>query len=595
MTEIQIEKDIVNTDYLGQENQNNYLQNENIPNENIDNENLINYNFNTNLENNTDYDKNLESNNDIESTQEAFVQTLNLQIKQLQDLLEEKNKEFDNINSENNKLKLLLIQEQKKLIDKENSLHSLNLQKNNLNEKLNKCKIEAENMQSKIKELNYKLIELNQNMISKQNMNQFNDKIKSVIEKDNTNAQTGNNNSESKNLLLNENYEIELRRLNNKVDELEIQNNKLVFDNKVLNQKITSIINDKTSEINIFKSIYQNEINNLNKIIINLNNRISKIFVEKLNFSKKPKKVNNYLRKEILEKFNELENKLNLYDKENCELRKENQNIKSELEEMKLVGDSKEKIIQKLQTDFEIMENEYNTNLFSSKKIGDDLKMNDMTKSQYINELINQQKMLAKENRDLKYGLKQMTKNINEANQLYFKKKADYDKNLETRDNKLKEYKTKITLLKMKINELHQEIKTLKEFKGDFLISNNHNSFLTQNNNDLNKEQIKIRSFTPKVRRNRKNYCPFEINLEKNENIFGDIKISEIPKDNNSIKPSNIKDNNKNNLPEKDKTNNNSKKIDIAKLANNEQDLKFLQEYRDTLNKIDEQLNKLNS
>ena len=72
---------------------------------------------------------------------------------------------------------------------------------------------------------------------------------------------------------------------------------------------------------------------------------------------------------------------------------------------MKLVGDSKEKIIQKLQTDFEIMENEYNTNLFSSKKIGDDLKMNDMTKSQYINELINQQKMLAKENRDLKSNI----------------------------------------------------------------------------------------------------------------------------------------------------------------------------------------------
>ena len=36
-------------------------------------------------------------------------------------------------------------------------------------------------------------------------------------------------------------------------------------------------------------------------------------------------------------------------------------------------------------------------------------------------------------------------------------------------------------------------------------------------------------------------------------------------------------------------------KIDIAKLGNNEQELKYLQEYKDTLNKIDEQLNKFKS
>ena len=109
-------------------------------------------------------------------------------------------------------------------------------------------------------------------------------------------------------------------------------------------------------------------------------------------------------------------------------------------------------------------------------------------------------------------------------------------------------------------------------------------------------------SITPKVKRSRQNYIPFEINLENknennndyNNNIFGDIKISEIPKENNSIKP-NEKDNNKNDLPEKEKKNNNEKKIDISKLANHEQDLKYLQEYKDTLKKIDEQLFKFNS
>jgi hypothetical protein len=426
---------MLNQEFLDNDEQNNYMQNQNINNENL------NYNINNNLDyndnnnnNDNDFDNNINNNIDIESTQEAFIQTLNLQIKQLQDLLEQKNKEFDILNNENNKLKLLLIQEQKKLIDKENILHSINTQKKNLDEKMNKYKNESEEMQSKIKELNYKLIELNQNIISKENISQFNNKIKNVLENENQN--------ENKNNIINENYEIEIKRLNNIIDELEIKNNKLIFDNKALNAKINTILNDKNSEINIYKSIYISQINNLNKFINNLKNRISTLFSEK-NIKKSFKPNNNLLKKEIMEKFNELENKLNLYDKENCNLRKENQNIKSELEESKLVGESKEKIIQKLKTDFELMENEYNNNLFTSKKIDDNLKINNINKSQYINDLISKQKKLTKENNDLKYGLKQMTKNINEANKLYFKKKAEYDKTLEIRDNKLTEYKKK--------------------------------------------------------------------------------------------------------------------------------------------------------
>jgi hypothetical protein len=155
----------------------------------------------------------------------------------------------------------------------------------------------------------------------------------------------------------------------------------------------------------------------------------------------------------------------------------------------------------------------------------------------------------------------------------------------------------------MKINELHQEINVLKEYKGDFLNSNNNNnnhySFLTQNNNENNK--IKIRSYTPKVRKNIENKCPFDINLDnktepnnENNDIFGDIKISEVKKESISIKPKNLKINtNNNDLNEKEK--NMNKNNDLIKLNNNEKDLKFLQEYKDTIKKMDEQLNKFNS
>ena len=562
-----------------EEDQNIYLQNgdfQNLDNNNfnvdvnMNNPNLINYeDYNDEVNNEVDVDKNQI---DIENTQAAFVQTLNLQINQLQKLLDEKNKEFDNLNIENNKLKLLLIQEQKKIIDKDNTIHSMNINKKNLEDKINRYKISEEKLNNKIKELNYKIIELNQSLISKENMNQFNNKIKNIIE---TSSNKDNINNEN-NALINEKIGVEITKLNNIIDELEIKNNKIVFENKTLNNKISTMLADKNDEINIYKSIYQTQINNLNKIISHLNQKFSELFSEKDLF-KTNNKMNNFMSTEIIDKFNALEDKINLYDKENSDLRKENQNIKNELDELKLVAESKEKIIQKLQTDFEMMEKEYNNNSIVPNNM-QQIKANEINNNeytQYINELLNKQNMIENENVNLRNGLKQMTKNINEANEIYFKRKANYDNNIKIRDNKLKEYKNKISLLKMKINELHQEINLLKNNKG--IVDNNQNSFLSQNNNDMNKNQFKIEqknliSHTPKLRRKE---IPFDLNLEnkdienqESKDYFGDIKISEVPKITET----------------KERLNTNGY----------QEDLKYIQEYKDILNKVEEQLNKYN-
>ena len=548
-----------------EEDQNIYLQNgdfQNLDNNNfnvdvnMNNPNLINYeDYNDEVNNEVDVDKNQI---DIENTQAAFVQTLNLQINQLQKLLDEKNKEFDNLNIENNKLKLLLIQEQKKIIDKDNTIHSMNINKKNLEDKINRYKISEEKLNNKIKELNYIIIELNQSLISKENMNQFNNKIKNIIE---TSSNKDNINNEN-NALINEKIGVEITKLNNK--------------NKTLNNKISTMLADKNDEINIYKSIYQTQINNLNKIISHLNQKFSELFSEKDLF-KTNNKMNNFMSTEIIDKFNALEDKINLYDKENSDLRKENQNIKNELDELKLVAESKEKIIQKLQTDFEMMEKEYNNNSIVPNNM-QQIKANEINNNeytQYINELLNKQNMIENENVNLRNGLKQMTKNINEANEIYFKRKANYDNNIKIRDNKLKEYKNKISLLKMKINELHQEINLLKNNKG--IVDNNQNSFLSQNNNDMNKNQFKIEqknliSHTPKLRRKE---IPFDLNLEnkdienqESKDYFGDIKISEVPKITET----------------KERLNTNGY----------QEDLKYIQEYKDILNKVEEQLNKYN-
>ena len=317
----------------------------------------------------------------------------------------------------------------------------------------------------------------------------------------------------------------------------------------------------------------------MNKIISYLNSRISESFSDK-SMIKTNNKTNNLISNEIIEKFNILENKLNSYDKENSELRKENQNIKNELDELKLVTKSKEKIIEKLQNDFGIMENEYRNNLPNNLNQMGIIKNDEINSAeyvQYINELTNKQNTLENENNNLRNGLKQMTKNINEANDIYFKRKAQYDNNIKIRDNKLREYKNKISILKMKINELHQEIRILKNNK---VANYNQASFLSQNNNDMNNNQLKneqmnLISHTPKIK---KKEIPFELNLERkeklneinenNKDIFGDIKISEVPR-----------------ITETQQQNNS----DI-----NPQDMKNIQEYKDLLNKVDEQLQKYN-
>ena len=587
MENISNEQDAQNIDYLSPEAQNDLIENLDLnQNMNINNMESINPNY-VNYENYSGEinEFNLDKNNlDVENTQKVFVQTLNLQINQLQKLLNEKNKEFDVLNQENGKMKLLIIQEQKKLIDKDNIIHTLTSDKKNLEEKIKKYENESDNMKNTIKDLNYKLIELNQNLTSKENINQFNDKIKNIIESNinNINANRDQiNDSNNNNFEINEKIGIEMIKLNNVIDELEVKNNKLSFENKILNNKIETMNEDKNNEIGMYKSIYQTQINNLNKIISNLNSRISEFFSEN-NTVKISNKMNNLISQEIIEKFNALENKLNLYDKENSELRKENQNIKSELDELKLVADSKEKIIEKLQSDFEMMENEYNNSNNNTPQLRNINNNNNIDYSQYINELLNKQKILEKENYNLRNGLKQMANNINEANDIYFKRKSPYDNNIKIRDNKLKEYKSKISLLKMKINELHQEISNLKGSKGrDININdNNHNSFLSHNNdinNQFKIDQHQLMSQTPKIRRKD---LPFEINKENknnnenfdNNDIFGDIKLSEKQK----IKKQSIENNNE------------------PAFNDNQQDLKYIQEYKDILNKVDEQFNKFN-
>ena len=142
-----------------------------------------------------------------------------------------------------------------------------------------------ENMQKTIKDLNYKLIELNQNIISKESIYQFNKKINDFTKNEKVPLEYVGGGEDRQISVENEKYEIELKRLTTIIDELEIKNNKLIFDKKSLNNKISTIIHDNNIEMNNYKTLHQIQINNLNKVIFNLNKRISKLFLEKNNIN----------------------------------------------------------------------------------------------------------------------------------------------------------------------------------------------------------------------------------------------------------------------------------------------------------------------
>ena len=127
---------------------------------------------------------------------------------------------------------------------------------------------------------------------------------------------------------------------------------------------------------------------------------------------------------------------------------------------------------------------------------------NNINNNENIENLINDQKRLIEENEVLKNNYEQMTLDINEANELFVNKQKEYENIISQQNEKLKEYKFKISLLKIKINELHSEIDFLKDKKiknqNNFNPNMNDNIFSTiekeQNSIDFNftPEQIKL-------------------------------------------------------------------------------------------------------
>jgi len=439
------------------------------------------YNSNNNIILNSPW-RDQENFPDLEKT---IINSVKLEVKQLKENLSKNQKKAEDLLQENNKLKISQIENAKKMSIEENIINANKIEIIQLQAKNNNLESENEEKKKIIQELNYKIIELNQKIDSYESINKINQKIK---------------NEEIK--IGDKDYLLEINGLYNKINEIEIKNSKLKFDNKNLLEKIELQKNDIKNEMEIMELLHKKKIENLEKNIMNLNDTINELILEK---RKQPKEFNSFeIQKEIYNNFAELEQKIRVYDNENFILNKENQKIKNENEELKIIINGKDNIIYKLQTNINKMENEFRIKLSEIKANYNSLnKNNDLIgnkSSKYsieeIEKILDEREKLMEENIVLKENYEQMTMGINEANELFLNKQKEYENLINSQNEKLKEYKFKISLLKIKINELYSEINFLK----DRQINNQYTNFFQPINDKItpkNDQQFIDLNYTP--------------------------------------------------------------------------------------------------
>ena len=436
-------------------------------NDNLKEENINNYDLEK--EEQKEVGQNI-LNNNIKDKNYIGINAINLmssEIEQLKEALIKANEKINIFIEENNKLKIIQGENMKELSIKEGIIDSNKKEISRLLSKITSYENEEEINKKTIKDLNYKIIEINQQIESKETINKITQKIKNEKPED-----------------LEHNYLIEINELNNKINEIEINNSKLKFDNENLLNKIDIITKEKKTELEIMESLYikkneilEKEIERLNEMINDLLNEKQKEHIDIFDYKN--------IQNDIYKCFIELEEKMKKLNNVNFLIKKENQKLKNENEELSIIINGKETIIEKLQSNINKIENDFKQRLSGGNIINN---------NENIEQLLNEQKRLTEENDILKNNYEQMTQGINEANELFVSKQKEYENIINAQMEKLKEYKFKISVLKIKVNELHSEIEFLQEKQIKTPI--NYLSTIEKDKNSLDSnytpEQIKI-------------------------------------------------------------------------------------------------------
>ena len=385
-------------------------------------------------------------NDDYNEVENNIINPMSLEIEQLKESLIKSNKKLNELIEENNNLKLSKVENDKQLSIKDSIIDSNKQEIARLVSKINSLENEEVNNKKEIKDLNYKIIELNQKIESNETINKITQKIK-------------NENSED----LDQFYLIQINELNNKINEIEIKNSKYEFDNKNLINKIDLIKKDNKTELEIMETLYRKKYNILEKSIERLNDIINELLNEK---QREHIDIFNYrtIQNDIYKHFGDLEEKIRKLDENHSLIKKENMKLKNENEELSIIINGKETIIEKLQSNINKIENDFKQKISEKIPMNNELiNNNNIDNNENFEQVLNEQKRLSEENEILRNNYEQMTQGINEANELFISKQKEYENIINAQVEKLKEYKFKISVLKIKVNELHSEIEFLQE------------------------------------------------------------------------------------------------------------------------------------
>ena len=240
-------------------------------------ENKTDKNIRTNNRINKDLTKQkTDINNNNKNEKETNIKTLQIQNANLKRLIEAKNGEIESLKVDNKKKNLLLMNHKNKI--------------EKLKKKLDLIKVRNEILVKNTNEKDQQIMDLNnsldviKNKITPEHQKSYSvsvNKIKELIidNINNNNCKENNNNNENLKEKI-EKYEIELNKIKNNLDESEIKNKKLVFENNILVDKIKNIEKEKTEEIKILKTLHQKEIENYNKNISQLNEKIMQLLMK---------------------------------------------------------------------------------------------------------------------------------------------------------------------------------------------------------------------------------------------------------------------------------------------------------------------------
>ena len=280
-------------------------------------------------------------NSKVEQEPYIIPQSFQKEINDLKLLIEKKNNEINYINKENEKNTILLLEKEKEIMNNQNKIETFTNEIAELKNKNENLVKEVNNKEAQIKEMNYTLMEYKQKIISNEETDKFINKLKdSFVE---------SNNDMSKTI---ENFESEINILKNKLNESEIKNSKLIFDNNILSNKIENIYKEKDEQIKVIELLYQKQIDNYNKNISQLNDKLLKSLKENSN------KISSD--EESFNKKIEKEKKMKLLEVENIKFKKEIEGITHEKEELKKISMDKDKIIEKLEVEIEKYDYENN-------------------------------------------------------------------------------------------------------------------------------------------------------------------------------------------------------------------------------------------